>query len=906
MSTVVYRTWTGTAFADSRMLGYSYDAGSDTYFIENVARGLGGDDVLSTSLPGSVWVGDRYATFTTTLGGGDGNDTLTGNAGTDSLSGGTGDDLLNAQAGGNDILNGDAGNDVIDMGASFTAADVIDGGAGTDRVILSGPYSARVTFGATTMVNVETLALGAGHTYKLTTDDATVAAGRTLTVDGAALGPANKLAFDGGSEADGSFELIGGAGDDVLTGGALGDLVDLTIGGRDRASGGGGDDSFALGTTLDAADAINGGSGYDTVIMDGDYSAGLALSSKTLTNIENLRFLAGHDYDVKTSTATVGAGRTLTVDGAALGTADVLTFSGGGETDGRFAMTGGAGNDVLTGGELDDRFDLTKGGDDAAYGGRGPDVFDLGAAFTADDRIDGGSGGGTMDTMLLDGDYSGGVSLSGSSFGSIERLSLASGHSYDLTAIGALGVLNNTVFVEAASFAAGEVLALNGSASDARFYVSAGAGDDVLVGAGRGDRFDLSRGGDDVAIGGGESDYFYMGAALTAADRIDGGYDRNSKNEPDTVRLDGDYSAGLVFAPTTIVRVHTLSLAGGHSYNLTTDDATFDHLDFVVNASALGAGDKLILNCAAATDGQLVVYGGAGNDTVTGGRGNVIYGNGGNDVFNLGLHGDKLAYGGDGNDVFNMGGELKYRDSVIGGTGVDKVRLDGDYSKGLTFGVLPYLGRPTMTEVEFLSLAQGHSYRLTTHDSTVAAGETLTVDAHELVAADVLTFDGSPELDGRFAITGGRAADSITAGAGDDWLRGGVGADRLNGGAGADTFAYDNLRDSMGLQHDTLVGFDATVDLIDLDVGVTGIDEKVNTGSLSEASFNADLAATVTADRLAASHAMLFKPNAGTLAGDFYLIVDANGAAGYQGGQDYVLHLEAHANVSALSTATFI
>ena len=55
---------------------------------------------------------------------------------------------------------------------------------------------------------------------------------------------------------------------------------------------------------------------------------------------------------------------------------------------------------------------------------------------------------------------------------------------------------------------------------------------------------------------------------------------------------------------------------------------------------------------------------------------------------------------------------------------------------------------------------------------------------------------------------------------------------------------------------------------------------------MSLASFDADLAAALGG--LGAGQAVWFAPDAGDLAGPIFLIVDANGVAGYQEGEDYV------------------
>ncbi|HEY0111669.1 MAG TPA: bluetail domain-containing putative surface protein, partial [Allosphingosinicella sp.] len=61
-------------------------------------------------------------------------------------------------------------------------------------------------------------------------------------------------------------------------------------------------------------------------------------------------------------------------------------------------------------------------------------------------------------------------------------------------------------------------------------------------------------------------------------------------------------------------------------------------------------------------------------------------------------------------------------------------------------------------------------------------------------------------------------------------------------------------------------------------------------GSLSTASFDSDLEAAMNGT-LDASEAVLFTANSGDLAGRLFLVVDENGTAGYQAGEDYVIEL---------------
>ncbi|HEV2561022.1 MAG TPA: calcium-binding protein [Rhizomicrobium sp.] len=705
-----------------------------------------------------IGVGSEYLTSVENIIGTAFNDTITGNASDNYINGGAGNDQIDMSYGGVDRVDGGYGDDTIAFGAAFTAADKIDGGAGTDTLALAGDYSAGVTFLAATMKNVEQISLAAGYSYNLVLNNANVAAGQTLTVDASALGAANALIFDGSHETDGNFVLIGGAGNDKLDSGNGNDTLDLSGGGNDTALGGSGNDTIVAGAALTAADKIDGGDGADTVTLNGDYSAGLSFGPSTMINVETLLLTAGHSYKLTMNNANVGAGQTLTVDASALGASNTLNFNGSLETDGSFAITGGAGNDVL----------------------------------------------------------------------------------------------------------------------------KDGAGNDVLSGGAGNDSFTLC-GGNDTVSGGDGNDTINFGATLTAADRIDGGAGT------DTVNLTGDYSAGLTFGAATMVNVETLKLGAGFSYKFTSTDATVAAgQSLKIDGSALGAANSLIFNGAAETDGHFSIIGGAGHDVVTGGAGN--------DSFTLSSGGTDTANGGAGDDIFIFGSSFDATDIVNGGSGTDILKLDGDYSAGIVFG------NATMQGIEGLSLAAGHSYNLTLANANVAAGATLTVYGSSLSATDTLTFDGSHESDGNFVVQGGAGNDVLTGGAGNDTIAGGAGNDTITGGRGADLITpgngadivvYTSAAQSTGAAYDTVSGFNATAtDKFDFAFTVAAVDTAVTHGALSTASFDTDLAAAVGAGQLGVHHAMLYTPDSGTLAGQTFLIVDANGVAGYQAGADFAIHLD--------------
>jgi serralysin len=141
------------------------------------------------------------------------------------------------------VIDADLGNDAIIVGANLSDLFQIDGAQGTDTVELTGDYSAGYVFTNTTITNVEKLVLGAGFDYALTSDNANVAAGTTLTVDTRALGASDRTDFDGADESDGRFTFLGGAGNDTFTGGHGADH--FTGGkGKDILTGGAGADQF--------------------------------------------------------------------------------------------------------------------------------------------------------------------------------------------------------------------------------------------------------------------------------------------------------------------------------------------------------------------------------------------------------------------------------------------------------------------------------------------------------------------------------------------------------------------------------------------------------------------------------------------------------------------------------------
>lgn len=212
------------------------------------------------------------------------------------------------------------------------------------------------------------------------------------------------------------------------------------------------------------------------------------------------------------------------------------------------------------------------------------------------------------------------------------------------------------------------------------------------------------------------------------------------------------------------------------------------------------------------------------------------------------------------------------------GPAFDTLALSGDFSAGFELSAPP-------VDLAQVLLAAGSDYVLAVGDDFQAGGS-VTIDGRSLGTGNHVMFDGSAETDGSFSFQGSSGNDFFFGGAGADTIRGLGGADVLSGGAGADTFIYAGASESTGADYDLLADFDPAADRIDLPGAVSGFAAAVTGGSLSDASFDDDLAAALGG--LGAGQAAWFAPDAGDLAGQIFLVVDGNGVAGYQEGEDYV------------------
>lgn len=770
-----------------------------------------------------------------------------GTKGDDHFKGTKNADSFDLSQGGNDRASGGGGNDIFSFKGAFTAKDQIDGGKGTDTVSLAGDYTGKhaVTFAAITMVNVETIKLGAHHSYKLTTSDATVAAGKTLTVDGSKLGIHDVLTFNGSHETNGQFDLIGGKGNDALTGGKQGDIFDLAHGGNDTATGGAGDDTFNMAAALTAADRINGGTGEDVLNLDGSYN--LTLGANTIRNIGYIYLTGAHNYTITTNNANVASGFMANLDATAVDASHHVVFDQSAETDGSICIWAGQGGDTITVGSAE------------VFLASNPETI---------------NGEGGNDTVILNGPgYGAPITLGSNSFVSVETLTLGAGHSYDLIEDNGNVAAGESMTVAASALGSGDSVTFDGhNETDGSFDLIGGAGNDTLYGGDQDDLIDLTHGGTDTAHGNAGDDIIDMGT-FRAGVTVDGGTNADtlkieSSGGNDTLTLSGSHISGIetvklsVGTDFAVVAVDSTLLGSGQSLTIDGSALTGDNVAFDTTGNSLGtftveggAGDDTLIATSANLDNGLTFAGGDGYDTLkidgTGASdtltadltdftslNNIIFQNApatliyditladttadaaaslaidstnldstdslivdGSAVTDFHLNvtvasAEADITGGSTFDEFNFTGAASVfaGSTVDGGGGGDHLNLNGgDYSGGVTLS-----GANISNVAEIDLLHSGNAYVLTTDNALVANGATLTVDGSLLDSSSPITFDGGAETDGKFVLKGGAGNDHLIGGAKNDTFTGGGGsdyfdlshggADTATGGDGDDTF----------------------------------------------------------------------------------------------------------------------
>ncbi len=197
------------------------------------------------------------------------------------------------------------------------------------------------------------------------------------------------------------------------------------------------------------------------------------------------------------------------------------------------------------------------------------------------------------------------------------------------------------------------------------------------------------------------------------------------------------------------------------------------------------------------------LFGGDGNDTISGGSGNdLLFGQSGNDTL-LGEGGNDQLFGGDGNDVltggpgndqvFGQNGNDTMiwnpgdgSDVLEGGDGNDTAQVNGD-NGAETFTISANGTRVLFarTDPAPFTLDIGTTEKLVLHAN---GGDDVITAGNGLAGLIQLTLDGGA---GNDTITGGDGNDTLFGGDGNDLVAGGRGNDVAHLGAGDDTFVWN-------------------------------------------------------------------------------------------------------------------
>jgi len=625
---------------------------------------------------------------------------------------------------------------------TYTTGDSVDGGAGTDTLVVNvaGSPVGNTTAGVAT-VNVEALSVFNNST-----------ASADYTVDAALMVGVTDVYINGGSEdtiisnipSTPNLHLLSTARDTTVTATATavaGDATAVTVA------------TNATALTSSATATYNGVETMNLAVGGVTGTGGLTNYRLNLVSdaLETINVTGSSDaYVAATFSGSVADSQTSTFDAsAATGNVTVDFTRGASATS---AITMGAGNDTVD-------FASTLSEKDVIVGGEGTDTLEIGGTN------DYGTTAATQDN--------------GSGISGFELLKLKSGAVVDARILTANSGLNNVTFEAGGSYtdstvtdvtnlASGTVVLdlLTDGATDSLNYTSSG------VGAISSTLTALDMETINVTTGGlGDTTLTISGATADVT----------------KVVATGTQTLGLTVAGTSIATVDASGVSGlGESFTLTATASTAamtvtpsgvtpsDVDTDTANTITTGSGaDKLtgtayidILTGGAGADtitgggGVDQLNGGSGNDSITGGSANdaisdgsgddVVVAGDGIDTITLGTGSDNID-GGAGNDVITAGSNLTGGDTIAGGTGTDSLTatisgagiaptISGVESISIGFGASTFIDMANVTDITALTVDSSTAGGAAAQVKNLISGATVTVtDEASLAGAGNIT-----------------------------------------------------------------------------------------------------------------------------------------------------------------------
>ena len=706
-------------------------------------------------------------TLSDTITGLGGNDTLFGDLGLDTLNGGNGNDSL-----------------VITAQSELVAGETYIGGLGIDRLFLNtgalidisalninADIETLQSFGQVLLSSAQLGNFRNVFTGAITLTDGGIAdlsnssvtttvftlssAGNTLNLAGVVdttytvNGGIGADTITGGDHSNGDV-LNGNSGTDTLNGGIGNDA--LTGGGDlDILNGGQGDDRLIITAQAEIAvgETYNGGVGTDT--LDLETVSTIDLTSIVInTDIESLEASGGviltaaqlgNFSTLNTGAITLAAAGIADLTGATVFTTAFTTSNAGntlnlaGVLTANYSITGGLGNDIITGGDRDNSTgDAINGGggNDTLNGGAGQDTITGG---DGKDIINGGIGNDRL-VILLQSDIIAAENYAGGT--GFDVLDLETGNPIDLST----AVINADI----------EYLEANGTvtlkASQLTNFKQINTGVITLSTAGA-----ANLSGDTVFTS--TFNLNVGGNAFSLAGDITNVYTVNGNNGNDTI-TGGDHTSGD-------------SLTGGLG-NDTINGAVGN--DFLVG----GAGDDTV--SGGAGDDRLIIT--AQTDITA----TESY-SGGTGFDQLELQGGvpiNLA-----TVIINADIERLVSGSTVTLTGAQLANFKNIQTGAITLttgGAVSLAGDTVSTSVFNLAVAA------TNFSLAGDAANVYTVNGNN--GSDTIT--GGDHVSGD-TLFGNGGNDKVSGGAGSDWLTGGAGKDAISGGSGNDRMIINSQAD---------------------------------------------------------------------------------------------------------------
>ncbi|MBI3445761.1 MAG: hypothetical protein HY055_10480, partial [Magnetospirillum sp.] len=791
----------GTGAGSASMDGGS---GSDWVDYEYLSGGQGATLNLAANTSSNAAANDHF-TNVENIRGSDYADVLTASSTNSTLVGGLGDDTLTAANGGStliggsgaDSLIGGAGVDTADYSSDSTALTInlatnVNHGGTAESDFLSGIDIVTAGSGNDTLTGnataTTTLYGGSGNDTMVggTQGDWLDGGGGINTVDYSAesanltVNLSTNVNTGGNAAGDKLYNIqvvIGGSGDDTLTGNASTTTTLQGGGGNDTLIGGSGTDSFDGGTGSNWVSYSNAGSGITVNLASGATGGGAAGDS--LSNIQNL----------------IGSGYADTLTAMASGS----TLLGGAGND---SLIGAAGNDTLDGGAGSDFMDGGGGVNVVTYASSSGITIDLAnaGAHGSGDAL--GDSYANISTIAATGGID--TFIGGTASGSATMDGGASSdwldYEYYTGGLGATVNLNNNALNGGAAandkqvqveniIGSGYNDTLTGSSTLAS-TLKGGGGNDIMAGGSAADSFDGGAGNDTVTYnasvltvtidqtagvsgtrhwaGDAYGDLYSTVETLIAsanADTFIGGTSAGSASMDGNSGADWiDYEYAASAATLTLNATSTTSSGSGSAAN--------DIFTSIENVTGSASNDTFVVNAA----GYVTINGGAGIDKVdysndaTAHVVNLSTGtaSGGYATGNL-LSNIEAVIGGVGNDTLT--GNTSIASTLVGGGGSDTLK-GGSGADSLDGGT----GTDT---VDYSNALSGITVNLNVVGGSAgggAAGDTV---------ANIENIIGSGFADTLTAISTG---STMWGGSGNDIMNGGTGNDTMDGGAGADTF----------------------------------------------------------------------------------------------------------------------